>query len=145
VCVCVFFFTEPEVPDPSNFVVSESSPATEEPNKAVSGRQTRSRTRQAKNSQGTSETKEIKCDLCSATFTRHGNFKRHRKIHTVNLKVFYIHLLMCVCVCVCMCVCVCVWPSLGFKYLYYFLINPYVTTQCGSSMLTRKEFHGRSD
>lgn len=33
-----------------------------------------------------SSTKQIKCDLCSAVFTRHGNYKRHRKIHTLNLK-----------------------------------------------------------
>ncbi|KAK7111024.1 hypothetical protein V1264_014807 [Littorina saxatilis] len=30
--------------------------------------------------------KSIQCDLCTAVFTRRGNFLRHRKVHTVNLK-----------------------------------------------------------
>ena len=28
------------------------------------------------------------CELCSATFNRHANYTRHKKIHSVHPKVF---------------------------------------------------------
>ena len=34
-----------------------------------------------------SKSKQFRCDLCTAVFTRLGNYTRHRKIHTLNLKV----------------------------------------------------------
>ncbi len=36
------------------------------------------------------DSKPIKCDLCSSSFSRLGNYTRHRMIHTVNSKVGYI-------------------------------------------------------
>ncbi|XP_076461525.1 uncharacterized protein LOC143294020 [Babylonia areolata] len=34
----------------------------------------------------TARDKQYKCDLCTAVFSRLGNYTRHRKIHTLNLK-----------------------------------------------------------
>lgn len=38
---------------------------------------------------GPSKEKPFLCDLCSATFTRLGNFTRHRMIHTIHMKDDY--------------------------------------------------------
>ena len=34
-----------------------------------------------------SKSKRYRCDLCTGVFTRLGNYTRHRKIHTLNVKV----------------------------------------------------------
>ena len=40
------------------------------------------------------EEKPFQCDLCSATFSRLGNYTRHRMIHTIHIKVQTITIIM---------------------------------------------------
>ena len=44
-------------------------------------------TNPGKDSAASDKKKQYKCDLCTAVFTRPGNFTRHRKIHNLSLKV----------------------------------------------------------
>lgn len=53
----------------------------------VLAKDTREKTQISKPDISGGHNKLIRCDFCTATFTRQNNLTRHKKIHTVNLQV----------------------------------------------------------
>ncbi|KAL8613326.1 hypothetical protein ACOMHN_052566 [Nucella lapillus] len=81
--------TQPSVlvsPSPSHSSAELSSPSSSSSLSPPTGTESGSPPVLVAPSMKTARDKCYKCDLCTAVFSRMGNYTRHRKIHTLNLK-----------------------------------------------------------
>ena len=96
------------------------APASSQNNKKTNSNKGKNKTRTPKSkgkdkSETPKATQPVKCDLCTSVFSNQGNYKRHRKIHTLNLKV-HIHV---------------IW--FFFSWLCIYWLEPLISRYCSHS------------
>ena len=95
-----YHVTDKNESNQEDIVTNESpieAPASSQNNKKTNSNKGKNKTRTPKGkgkdkSETRKATQPVKCDLCTSVFSNQGNYKRHRKIHTLNLKV-HIHVI----------------------------------------------------